>query len=121
MVDILLEFVSTILATPRSEILPLMSQGRQQHTVGRQVTMDDGITSIVKVSQTNSHILKDGAVDLLGHDTIAVQALCKSGGQELHYQNWCIGVHLKVDAQELDNVWVSKLAKQPAFILETPD
>ena len=83
--------------------------------------MDDGIASIVKVSQTNGHILKDGAVDLLGHDTIVVQALSKSGGQELHHQNWCIGVHLKVDAQELDNVWVSKLAQQPAFFLETPD
>ena len=57
--------------------------------------MDDGITSIVKVSQTNGHILKDGAVDLLWHDTIVVQALGESGGQKVHHQNWCIGVHFK--------------------------
>ena len=83
--------------------------------------MDDGITSIVKVSQTNGHILKNGAVYLLWYDTIAVQALGENGGQKLHHQNWCIGVHLKVDAQELDNVRVSKLAQEPAFFLETPD
>ena len=59
--------------------------------------MDDGITSIVKVSQTSSHVLKDGAVDLLWHDTIVIQALGKSGGQELHDQNWCNGIHLIVD------------------------
>ena len=82
--------------------------------------MDDGITSIVKVSQTNSHISKNGVVDLLRHDAIAVQALGESGGQELHHQNWGIGVHLKVDSQELDNVRVSKLTQQSAFLLKTP-
>ena len=56
--------------------------------------MDDGVISIVEVSQTNSHILKDGVVNLLRHDAIAVQALGESGGQELHHQNWGIGGRL---------------------------
>ena len=81
--------------------------------------MYDWILSIMKVSQTNSHIFKDGVVDLLRHHGIAVQALGKSGGQELHHQNWGIGVHLKVDANELDNVRVPKLTQQSAFLLES--
>ena len=83
--------------------------------------MDDGIMSIMKVPQTKSHILKDGVVDLLRHDTIAVQALGKSGGKELHHQNWDTVVHLKADAQELDNVGVAELTQQSAFLLEAPD
>ena len=83
--------------------------------------MDDGVAAVVEVPQTYGHVLEDGVIDFPGHGAVAVQALAEGRGEELHHQNWRVAVRLEVNAQELDDVRVAKLAQQATFLFETSD